>query len=221
VILDMDGVIVDSEVMHIGIDAQVCAEYGVRVDEMAFERYVGTPAPETWRDVKARYGLTAPVEELVARARSLFERALADGRFPPAIPGILELIQALHGEGVPIAVASSTVSDVVGRILSELGVLRLIDAYVGGDQVTSGKPDPEIYRTAAGLIGFRPEDCVAIEDSSPGVRSARAAGMACVAFRNATSGQQDLSDASIVVASITELRVEALRALVESGSSGN
>ncbi len=218
VILDMDGVIVDSEAMHVRIDARVCAEMGVQVDEKEFERYVGTPAPDTWSDAKARYRLRAPVGALVARARELYEQALADGRFPAAVPGIVERIRALNAEGVTVAVASSTVSDVVRRVLEELGVSDLIRACVGGDQVTRGKPHPEIYRKAATLIRIRPERCVAIEDSAPGVRSARAAGMACVGFQNTGSGVQDLSSATVVVDSIGELSVRTLRTLALTGT---
>jgi HAD superfamily hydrolase (TIGR01509 family) len=219
VILDMDGVIVDSEAMHVAIDAQVCAEYGVLVDEKEFERYIGTPAPDTWRDARERYGLQAPVEDLIGRARELYEQALADGRFPDAVPGIVDLVRALHGAGVPVAVASSTVADVVRRILERLDILKLIDAIVGGDQVRHGKPHPEIYSRAAALIGMRPDRCVAIEDSAPGVRSARSAGMACVGYRNVGSGGQDLSSASVIVDTIPDLSVEALCALAQQGDA--
>ena len=213
-VLDMDGVIVDTEPLYIRVDALVCRELGVDVEEAAFERCVGQRAPEMWAELRERFDLPATVDELLARAAALHREAVEAGESSPPVPGALELIRDLHRRRIPVAVASSTSAAAVDRVLDRVGVRELITARVGGDQVLRAKPDPEIYLRAAGEIGLPPARCVAIEDSVPGVASARAAGMACVGLRNPRYESLDLSHATVVVESLVGLDAERLAQLV-------
>lgn len=213
-VLDMDGVIVDTEPLYIRVDALVCRELGVDVDEAEFERCVGQRAQEMWAELRERLGLPASVDELLARASALHREIADAGEQPPPVPGALELIRDLHRRRIPVAVASSTPSIAVDRVLDRLAVRELIAARIGGDQVVRAKPDPEIYLRAADAVGLPPACCVAIEDSVPGVAAARASGMACVGLRNPHYESLDLSHATAVVDSLLELDVERLARLV-------
>ncbi len=213
-VLDMDGVIVDTEPLYIRIDALVCRELGVDVEEVEFERCVGQRAPEMWAELRERFALPASVDELLARAAALHREAVDAGERPPPVPGVLALIEDLHRRRVPVAVASSTPAASVDRVLDRLRIRELIANRIGGDQVTRAKPDPEIYLRAADALRVPPSACVAIEDSVPGVSAARAAGMVCVGLRNPRYRSQDLSHATVVVESLLELDVERLAGLV-------
>lgn len=217
VVLDMDGVIVDTEPLHIAIDARVCRDLGATVAEREFERYVGVRAIDMWGEVRQRYGLADSAEQLLARAARLFEQAQETGQVPPPVPGALELISSLHDRGIPLAVASSSSYSSIERVLVRLQLDGIIGVRVGGDQVNHAKPHPEIYLRAAALLGLPPERCVAVEDSAYGVAAARAAGMTCVGLHNVHSGMQDLSVASVRIDSLVGLSVERLQSLVQCG----
>ncbi len=219
VVLDMDGVIVDTEPLYIRIDAIVCREQGVHVDEQEFEPHVGQRAREMWAELRERFGLAASVDELLARSVALHDEALEAGDVPPPVPGVLELVGQLHRRRIPVAVASSTPAAAIDRVLDRVGMRDLIAARIGGDQVVHAKPDPEIYLQTADALGLPPSACVAIEDSVPGVAAARAAGMACVGLQNPHSGSQDLSHATVVVDSLHGLDIERLAGLVPRGGS--
>ena len=100
------------------------------------------------------------------------------------LPGAKELIDALLVQKIPIALASSTNSAVLEKILPKIGLERAFDAVVGGDQVQNGKPAPDIFLMAAKKLGVFPEDCVVIEDANAGVQAAKAAGLKVVMLRN-------------------------------------
>ena len=86
-------------------------------------------------------------------------------------------------------------------------------ALVCRDDITKSKPDPEILLAAAAKIGVEPESCVVIEDATNGVRAAKAAGMHCIGYVNANSGNQDLSEADLIITEYGTLSVETLLAL--------
>jgi HAD superfamily hydrolase (TIGR01509 family) len=111
----------------------------------------------------------------------LLDRVVAEvGRAVPWRPGARELLLSLHAAGVPCALVTMSYARLADAVVRALPA-GVFAAVVPGDQVRHGKPHPEPYLTAAQRLGVAPQECVAIEDSPPGVRSAQAAGAAVVA----------------------------------------
>jgi beta-phosphoglucomutase len=145
----------------------------------------------------------------------------------PAMRGATELIAALHAAQFGVAVGSSAPRENVAVAVDQLGVRDRLGAIVTGSDVQRGKPDPQIFLTAAGRLGVPPERCVVIEDAPVGIEAAAAAGMACVGLASTGRTREELRAAQLVVDSLTELSPRALRQVIErhagqqSGPSAN
>ncbi|MEV6963721.1 HAD family phosphatase [Hamadaea sp. NPDC051192] len=172
VLFDMDGTLIDSEQLWAISLQQLAGEYGGQLSEDARLRMVGTDMPTSMGIFHSDLGqehrdYAYSAERLVSLTGELFAQGL------PWRPGALELLTEVRAAGVPAALVTSTERRLVKIALDTLGPF---DVVVCGDEVGNSKPHPEPYLTAARLLGVPIERCVAIEDSSSGVRSAIAAG---------------------------------------------
>lgn len=191
VIFDMDGVLLDSEPLHYEAVRQILAEQGVEFPIEDYFRYLGTTLTSTWDDLCARYPITMPFEQFEARYNSDVLVQYQAGA--PLISGARELVAQLRDEDIPIAVASSSHREWVEAALTGAGLRQYFQQTTAGDEVSMGKPSPEIYLKAAHKLGVDPTDCIAIEDAPAGVESAKAAGMRVVLVRSELTNDLDLA----------------------------
>ena len=201
VVFDMDGVLVDGEPLYYGAATAVLAEDGIAFPLDRYQRYMGTKAG--WNEFVEDLGLPRPASYYRERCQALVAagyRAVESG-----LPGAVELVRGLRETGTPLAVASSSHRANVTTCLDRLGIAGEFDAVVCGDDVTNGKPDPEIYLRAAELLGVPPEQCLAIEDAPAGIRAARAAGMTCWAVRTEYTRGLPLPDPDRTFESLAEV----------------
>ncbi|WP_037616829.1 HAD family hydrolase [Streptomyces aureus] len=180
VIFDLDGTLVDSEPNYFEAGRLTLAEHGVTGFTWAeHERYVGIGTRETIALWKERYGLTAPLEALLAETnRRYLELARAS---TPVYPQMRAFVELLAAAGVPMAVASGSSAEAIEAILTGTGLASRITTAVSADEVERGKPAPDVFLEAARRLGAAPADCVVLEDAAPGAAAAHAAGMRCVA----------------------------------------
>lgn len=191
VIFDMDGVLLDSEPLHYEAVRVLLAEHGVEFPLEDYFRYLGTTLTSTWDDLCERYPISMPFEQFEARYNSdVLDQYLAGA---PLIRGARELVEQLRDAGVPISVASSSHRIWVDAALSGAGLHEYFEQTTAGDEVSMGKPSPEIYLKAAEKLGLDPSECIAIEDAPAGVESARAAGMKVVLVRSELTNEFDLA----------------------------
>jgi HAD superfamily hydrolase (TIGR01509 family) len=179
VVFDMDGVISDTERLHVESEAVLLSRYGLEADAVLGDgRYVGVPDRQFFSEVFATHGVTADVDAAIAEKWALMARC-PDAAIVP-IPGALELIAALRRRGVSLALASSSPRRFIERVLRCLGLAQAFDVVVSADDVTRGKPAPDIFLAVAERLGVPPSACVVIEDSGNGMLAARRAGMTVV-----------------------------------------
>jgi len=220
VIFDMDGVLVDSEPTYDRETAAYLRELGVEPDPDLFDTLRGLPLAEVWTTIARHHRLPHPVEELAAesvrRLNAYFEQV---DRLAP-VAGVRKLLRGLTTDGIRLAVASSSVASRVQIILDRLAIARHFDAVVSGDLVGRGKPDPEIFLTAARRLEVEPSSCVVVEDSARGVAAALAAGMRCVAYAPDPSHSAGLEGADLVVSDFRVITPERLRDLVARSRGG-
>lgn len=181
VIFDLDGTLVDSEPNYFEAGRQLLAAHGVTGFTWAdHERYVGISTRETLADWRERYGLTAPLADLLAEKNHRYlELARSSTR---VYPQMREFVERLSDAGVPMAVASGSSRAAIEAILAGTGLDAHLKTLVSADEVDHGKPAPDVFLAAAALLGAEPADCVVLEDAAPGALAARAAGMRCVAI---------------------------------------
>ena len=175
VIFDMDGVIFDTEHLAMRLWIQAADELGIPGIAEVYPSVIGTNTTRTHEILAERYDASFPWEDFDSRIRTLYhEHYEREGL--PVKPGVPELLASLAANHVPLALASSTHSDLVRRELRDAGFLDYFDVVIGGDMVTHSKPHPEIFLRAAAALHAAPENCYVIEDSFNGIRAAAAAG---------------------------------------------
>ncbi len=216
VIFDMDGLLVDTETLSYRAWVALLAhDYGVTLSEADHALMVGTSGLGSWQIVRDRFNLALDLPADYPRlraAREEFYLKLLDAGVTP-MPGALDLVRACRAAGLRIAIASSSPLAQIERVVAQLGLAPLFDALASGHEVPESKPDPAIYRLACARLGVAPEVAVAIEDSGPGVASARAAGLRCLAVPNAYTLAHDFSGASAIVQSLERVTPADLAAL--------
>jgi len=215
VIWDMDGVIADTGPYHYRAWRGVLSGYGVTLSETEFKRTFGRNNDAIIRELLGKDVSPATVAA-VARDKEIAFRDIARSRLEPSA-GVKELHRALKAAGYKMALASSAPPENIRLVLDVLGLEDGFDAVVGDDEVSRGKPDPEVFIKAAAKLGVAPAQALVIEDATGGVGAARAAGMRCLAV-TATHPRAALNEADLVVDSLKEVTPAIVRALLEGGA---
>ena len=220
IVFDFDGVIADSEYLHLRAYQQVLAPEGISISNQDyFDRYLGYDDAGVFRALVQDKGLQLDdrrIAELIERKGERYESLAAAGDM--LFPGAADFIRAAAA-AVPVAIASGALTHEIEEVLERAGLLPLFPIIVGADQTIRSKPDPEPYQTAfARLRSLTGRDLitsrsVAIEDSKWGLLSARGADLRCVAVTNTYSAAELRPDAELVVDGLQALTLDALDSL--------
>jgi beta-phosphoglucomutase family hydrolase len=212
VIFDMDGILIDSEPLHIQLEEEIFKEIGANVSFEEHISFVGTTSHYMWEYVINKYNIPHTVEELVEMDRKRYFDYISknDDAIKP-IEGVDKLVRELYSKKVKLAVASSSPIKVIKLVVKRLKLESYFDELVSGDFVKRSKPHPDIFIYAAEKLLVEPERCLVIEDSNKGVLAAKSAGMKVVGFINPNSGNQDINMANMVIRSFSELNYEKLQ----------
>ncbi|MEU4544632.1 HAD family hydrolase [Nonomuraea dietziae] len=177
VVFDLDGVLVDSEPVWEEVRRAFVAEHGGTWRQETQSRLMGMSTGE-WSAYLAELGVRLPPEEIARGVVGQMAERYRHG--VPLLPGAKEAVERLAA-GRPLGLASSSPRALIDVVLEATGLGAFFGATVSTEEVAYGKPAPDGYLEAASRLGVDPSDCVAVEDSSNGLRSAHAAGMRVVA----------------------------------------
>jgi HAD superfamily hydrolase (TIGR01509 family) len=180
VILDMDGLMLDTEHLYKSAWQKAAAQLGYPLDDGFYYTLVGRTNAAGETALAERFGPGFPMDDFRDLwARLWRKEVLASGI--PVKPGLTEFLEYLAGQEIPVAVATSSNREYAKFSLEAASVdLRKFAHIVTGEQVEKGKPEPDIYLEAARRLGVDPGRCLALEDSDAGILSASAAGMIAV-----------------------------------------
>ena len=206
VIFDLDGVLVDTEAFSGRAGEKVLKEHGIELTPEERRRAFGRPDLDSYSKYIKSRGLDLNPEKLVEEKDRVYSEMIK-GRVRP-LPGARKILELLKEKGIPFAVASSGTLVKVRASLTETGLLGLINILVSADDISRGKPDPEIFLKAAEKLGMEPEHCLVIEDAEAGIESAKAAGMRCLALKSPNTYGQDFSKADRILDSLSEMEEE-------------
>ena len=200
VIFDCDGTLVDTEPLSRTAWGRALAPYGYALTDGDAEASVGLAYPRVHAYFAQRAALPDVDEFWTELSAELFALIDTDLRvFDDAV----EAARDLRARGVPVAVASSSFHDRLERTLSRAGLTNAFDAVISGDEVSNGKPAPDMFLLAAERLGVEPAGCVAVEDSPPGVEAALAAGMATLAVCRVPGTEASLAAAHRVLHTVS------------------
>ena len=209
VLWDLDGTVVDTEPFWIRAETEMVAAHGGVWTEADAHALVGSDLLDSAAYLQRVGGVDMDAVDIVT---TLMERVIEMmAGSPPWQPGAVELLGALKGAGVPCVLVTMSWRRLAGAVVDLLPP-GTFAATVAGDEVARGKPHPEPYLAAARLLGVDPADCVAIEDSPTGARSAGAAGCFVIGVPHVVELPAEAVD--VIVPSLADLDVPALRRLV-------
>lgn len=219
IIFDFDGVITDSEPVHLRMFQKVLAEMGVSLDEKEYyEIYLGMDDKGCFATLLQTRGInTTPdlIQSLVKKKTEYLMEYIKDDLF--IYPGVVDFVKKAQ-ERYRLAIASGALRHEIEFVLQHAGIHPTFNVIVSAEDVEEGKPNPECFSKAlemldrSGELQIRSDECLVIEDSIAGIEAAHAAGMKCIAVTN-TYGYERLTMADFVVKSLEEINVEDLESL--------
>ncbi|MDU7298392.1 MAG: HAD family phosphatase [Finegoldia magna] len=180
VIFDMDGVIIDSEVVYIDFFKKVLEDFDVEISEEDLFSLAGLSQQKTDEFLESK--LHRKPEEVY----SLMKKYIDDDKINYSsivMDGFYPLLKELKRKNFKLALASSSPKNTINIVLDELDIKDEFDAIISGEDFEESKPNPEIYIKTCEILGVRPQDAVAIEDSDYGIESAKNAGLTVIARR--------------------------------------
>lgn len=211
VIFDMDGVIVDTEPVHHYAYNQHFTELNIEVSNEMYATLTGNSTRNVFQKLKENFKLMHDVEDLILRKRHLFNEAFDTKPDLELIDGVQKLIQDLHTNGMQLILASSASKSTINRVFNRFDLHQYFTHIVSGEDFPKSKPDPAIFLHAATLSIAPKENCIIIEDSTNGIKAAKAAGIYCIGYDSINSKLQDYSLADRVISHFEELRFDKLK----------
>ena len=219
IIFDFDGVITDSEPVHLKMFQQVLSELSISISKQEYyETYLGMDDKGCFTTVLQTHGLDAShevIQSLIDKKAKFMMEYLQNSVF--IYPGVVDFVNKAK-DRFRLAIASGALRHEIEFVLQQAGINYAFDLIVSAEDVIYGKPDPECFNKALERLNdssglqLKPGECVVIEDSIAGIEGTLAAGMKCIAVTN-TYGTDRLTMADRIVRGLDEINVEDLDSL--------
>jgi HAD superfamily hydrolase (TIGR01509 family) len=210
VIFDMDGLMYDSERLAREAYRTIEVRHGFELPDSLLDSVMGFVCSEVKRRLQEYFdaeGISADARDIYRERNDLIMEMVYENGVPEK-PGLRELIEYAHSADKKLAVASAASPGRVDVFLKKSGLSESFDVVVNGGDVRNGKPDPEIFLTAADRLGLAPEECLVLEDSNNGVLAAAAAGIPVIVIPDRTEPSGEAQRlAAAVLPSLTNVMI--------------
>ncbi|MBN1406727.1 MAG: HAD family phosphatase [Calditrichaceae bacterium] len=211
VILDMDGVLVDSEPYHVQSFKIMMDELKLDYDDRVVHSFIGHSIEANIQAINEQFmrGRELNLKEAVDYRDEIYLNLIKQSDLKP-LPGVFEFIETCRNKNIRLALASSSIREQVDVIINKLSghgwnLSSIFSSIVSGDDVVNRKPDPEIYTRTIQNLGLSAKQCLAIEDSPAGVQSAKSAGLYCIGLKSIFINPDELNDADLLINDINQI----------------
>ena len=205
VVFDLDGLMFNTEELYQLVGAELLRRRGYEFTQELLDQMMGRPSAVALQIMIDTHTLKATVEELLAETDAIFPEILRTRLAP--MPGLVELLAALEARQIPKGIATSSRRSFVDRVLGQFGLHARFSPILTSEDITHGKPHPEIYLLAAQRLGLPPREMLVLEDSQNGCRAAVAAGAIAIAVPAAHSARHDFSGAALIADTLADRRI--------------
>jgi pseudouridine 5'-phosphatase len=213
VIFDMDGLMFNTEDVYQRVGTELMRRRGIEYTQELSDAIMGRPPQVCFETMIRWHGLDDRWEAMARESEDLFIGLLDEGLAP--MPGLVELLDALEAAGIPKAICTSSSRRVLTAVLARFHMEPRFQFTLTAEDITHGKPHPEIYLKAAERLGLAPGQILVLEDSQTGCRAAAEAGTLVVAVPCQQSRDQDFSVAALVLESLADPRLYELLGLAD------
>ena len=205
VVFDLDGLMFNTEELYQEVGGEILRRRNKLFGPDLLDAMMGRPGSVALQIMIDWHQLDSTVAELAAETDEVFGTIL-DERLA-VMPGLMQLLEKLERAEIPKAIATSSGPDFVRTVLSKFELAPRFQFVLTCDDISQGKPHPEIYRLAASRFGMRPQELLVLEDSQNGCRAAVAAGTVAVAVPGGHSRRHDFSGAALIADSLADPRL--------------
>jgi beta-phosphoglucomutase-like phosphatase (HAD superfamily) len=206
VIFDMDGVIIDSELLHKKAYYETFVSLGLDVSENLYKTLTGSSTINAFQRLIVHFNLDEDPNDLVLQKRKRYVNFFENDPTLLLVNGVEEIIKYFYDKGIVLILASSSAMVNIDRVFNRFDLNQYFTAKISGADLKESKPHPEIFEKAA-ILGNTPrENCIVIEDSDNGVKAANDAGIFVFGYQNPMAADQTLENADSVIANFIELK---------------
>jgi HAD superfamily hydrolase (TIGR01509 family) len=207
-IFDMDGLMVDTESLYFQAESEVARRYSKTFTVEVMQKMMGHKSTRSIQIMMESLGITGVAEEIETLRDSLYKDLLIRGIEP--MPGLLDLLDWLEDHGYRKAVATSSKPVFKDIVFDHLALNHRFESVITSENVSEGKPSPQIFRLAVRRLELVPTQCIVLEDSHVGLKAAKAAGCFCIIVPNRFTRLQDFSEADLVASDLTHPEIRDL-----------
>ncbi len=201
VAFDLDGILIDTEPIFAESVRRFLEPRQIAFDPAFMPTMMGTPAVQVLPKFREYFGLRESVEEIARECKEHFLAALGN-RAGPLMPGVTQLLDELGRRRVPFGIATSSSREFVQRVFAPHGLLDRFQFVLTCEDVSRGKPFPDVYELAASRFGISPQQMLVFEDSPNGVRAAKSAGAPCIVVPHSHTPRHLIEGADLIVPSL-------------------
>ncbi len=213
VIFDMDGVVVNTEPIGYRANKEMYKSLNINVPDDVYASFIGNSDKNIVQKLKSLYDIKLTHEELLEEKYKYYFNAFDKADDLEVMPGVKDLIKDLHINGMKLILASSASKRKIEKVFTRFGLYPYFDAYLSGEDFENSKPHPAIFEKAAEKSGYSKDECIVIEDSTNGIKAAKAAGIYCIGYESGLSIQQDTTLADKVITDFNELNYKSISSL--------
>ncbi len=211
VIFDMDGVVVNTEPIGYRANQQLYKSLNIVVPDDVYGTFIGNSDKMIVQKLKELYPIELTHEQLLDEKYKYYFNAFDTAEDLAMLPGVKDLIIDLYNNGIRLVLASSASNRKIEKVFTRFGLHQYFDHAISGEDFEESKPNPAIFIEAVAKSGFPKEECIIIEDSTNGIKAAKAAGVYCIGYNSGHTMGQDTSFADTVITDFSQLNYEIIR----------